>query len=183
MEALDLTVAPAPSWSAVRSQAGLLDLVDHVQVSEPYSYRPGEVASPEEWFPPLVDRSDLTLLAYRPGDRPVGYCVAIGLVDYPAAAAAELGVEPASTVYLAELAVSPGVRRRGIASTLLDLMTERSPSGTTAWVIRTLANNAPAIALYRRHGFEVVPGVTELRHGRTRVYLVRHAPRTPRRST
>lgn len=34
-----------------------------------------------------------------------------------------------------------------------------SPAGTSAWVVRTLEYNDPAIALYRRHGIDLVPGV------------------------
>lgn len=122
-------------------------MVNQVQLGEPYNYRPGEIPPPEDWFPALVDRSDVTLVAYDPADRPVGYCVALALTRYPdvLAVTEELGVQPWETSYLAELGVCATARRRGIATLLL---------GRT-------------------------PGVTEMRHSRSRVYLVRQATTRP----
>ncbi len=123
----------------------------------------------------MVDRNDITLVAYDPTGHPVGYCVALAIASYPdaLAVAEELGVQPSETGYLAELGVCVTARRRGVASLLLSRTLANPPAGITGWVMRTLENNAPAITLYRRHGFTLVPCVTEMRHGRLRVYLVR----------
>lgn len=173
----NVTVAQVTSWPSARRRSGVLDLVDQVQHGEPYDYRPGEIPPPEDWFPALVDRSDITLVAYGPAGDPLGYCVTLALTRYPDALAVadELGVQPSETSYLAELGVCGTARRRGIASLLLGRMLADPPVGTTAWVVRTLEINAAAITLYQRHGFALVPGVAEIRHKRPRVYLVRHA--------
>lgn len=174
----DVTVARVTYWACVSHQSGVLDVVNQVQLGEPYNYRPGEIPPPEAWFPGLVDRSDVTLVAYDPAGRPVGYCVALALTRYPdaLAVAEELGVQPSETSYLAELGVCVTARRRGIASLLLDRMLADPPAGITAWAVRTLKINAAAIILYQHHGFTLVPGVTEMRHRRPRIYLVRPEP-------
>ncbi|MGH3567708.1 MAG: GNAT family N-acetyltransferase [Pseudonocardia sp.] len=147
--------------------------MDQVQNGEPYNYRPGEIAAAEEWFPPLVDRSTVTLLAYGGTDRPVAYCVARPVTGYPEALAVaeRLGMYSPDAEYLAELGVSAAQRRQGIASTLLARAIEQRRS--SAWVVRTLEINGPAIALYQRHGFHLVPEVVQVHHGRARVFLVR----------
>lgn len=170
-----VTVARVGSWPSVRYSTGVLELVGQVQYGVPYNYRPGQSPPPENWFPALVDRSDITLVAYGPTCYPVGYCVAVALTHDPNALAVadELGVEPSTTAYLAELGVCTKVRRRGIASMLLGVLLAGPPAGTTAWVVRTLAINTPAIALYQRHGFELAPTAPQVLHGRPRVYLIR----------
>ncbi len=129
--------------------------------------------APEEWFPPLVDRSSSTLPAYAGIDRPVGYLVALALTSYPdaLAVAEHRGMHPPDTGYLAELGVSPAHRRHGITTTLLARVIDQRRS--RAWLVRTLENNTAAIALYQRYGFELVPDVLEVRHGRRRVFLVK----------
>jgi ribosomal protein S18 acetylase RimI-like enzyme len=170
-----ITIARARSWPSVRHQSGVLDLVKQVQYGEPYNYRPGESPPPEDWFPALVDRSEITQVAYGPTRHPVGYCVASALTRYPdiLAVADELGVQPSTIAYLAELGVCARTRRRGIASMLLDHLLADPPAGTTVWVARTLEINTPAIALYQGYGFEFVPAAAHILHGRPRVYLVR----------
>ena len=170
-----VTITRVRDWPSVHHSTGVLELVSQVQYGEPYNYRPGEGPPPESWFPPLVDHSDITLVAYGPTHHPVGYCVALALTRYPDAltVADELGVDPSTTAYLAELGVCTRTRRRGIASMLLDELLADPPAGTTAWVVRTLEINTPAIALYQGHDFELVPTATQILHGRPRVYLVR----------
>ncbi len=73
----DVAIERVMSWSSVRHRSSVLDVVDQVQLGEPYNYRAGEIPPSEQWFPPLVDRSDITLVAYGPADHPVGYCVAL----------------------------------------------------------------------------------------------------------
>ncbi|MGH3768687.1 MAG: GNAT family N-acetyltransferase [Pseudonocardiaceae bacterium] len=170
-----VTIARIASWSAVARQNDVLELVNQIQSGEPYNYRPGEIASSKEWFPPMVDRSDLTLVAYDATDRPVAYCVALPLAGYPDALAVSdgFGMQPSATGYLAELGVSTAMRRQGIASTLLTRATDARRTEASAWVVRTLENNAPAIALYQRHGFTLVPRASQIHNGRARVFLIR----------
>lgn len=106
-------------------------------------------------------------------DRTACYAVALALTHYPEAlaVAAHRRVHRPNTGYLAKLGVSPAQRRRGIASALLTRMIDKRPP--SAWLVRTLQNNTPAIALYQHHGLELVPEVLEVRHGRPRVYLAK----------
>ncbi len=67
--------------------------------------------------------------------------------------------------------MSPAQRRHGLATTLLTRVIDQRPS--SAWLVRTLENNTPAITLYQRHGFELVPEVREVRHRRPRVFLAK----------
>jgi ribosomal-protein-alanine N-acetyltransferase len=54
--------------------------------------------------------------------------------------------------HLMNIAVDPGVRRRGIAMRMLDEMIDRAgPDSSYTLEVRT--SNAPAIALYGRYGF------------------------------
>jgi ribosomal protein S18 acetylase RimI-like enzyme len=74
------------------------------------------------------------------------------------------------SVDIEKVMVSPTVLRRGIASALLGRVLVRA-SGREIWVA-TARSNAPAVALYAKHGFrvegdeQVPPGVwvTRLRH-------------------
>jgi ribosomal protein S18 acetylase RimI-like enzyme len=161
------------SWSDVDRPRDVLGLANQIQVEEPHNYRPDEIVGPEDWFPAGVNQSWLVLLAYADTDRPVCYAVALALTYYPEALAvtARQRVHAPDTGYLVELGVSPAQCRRGIANALLTRMIDkRSPS---AWLVRTLQNNTPAIALYQHHCFELVPEVLEVRHGRPRVYLAK----------
>ncbi|GAB3423471.1 GNAT family N-acetyltransferase [Flindersiella endophytica] len=82
-----------------------------------------------------------------------------------------LGVDPATTTYVAELGVAAHARRLGIARRLLEDVHAGLPPQTTACVVRTLASNAPAIALYRRHDYTLVPDLIQPWNGRDRVFL------------
>lgn len=161
------------SLGSLDTAGALLELVDQIQVTPPYSYAPGEIPASRDWFPGLVERSDLTFVAFD-GDAPIGYCTALTwngygrLHDY----AEPLGIDPATTMYVAELGVAPTARRRGIASSLLTRARQAYPVGTTASVVRTLAGNQPAVRLYQRHGYRLVDGVQQDLHGRARVFLV-----------
>jgi ribosomal protein S18 acetylase RimI-like enzyme len=171
----NVTIMRASAWPRVHSQSALLELVSQLQHGEPYNYRPDEVPASEDWFPALVDLADTTLVAYDPPGEPIGYCVALGVTAYPdvLAVASNLGITASSTAYLAELGVSISMRRRGVASMLLDHLLAAAPAGALTWIVRTLEINTPAIALYQGHGFELVPAVTTTLEGRPRVYLIR----------
>lgn len=57
--------------------------------------------------------------------------------------------------YISNIAVAPEARRRGIADALLDALAART-NGTLAFLtLEVRASNAPAIALYEKHGFSV----------------------------
>lgn len=152
----------------------LVDLVSTIQHEPPYSYRPGEIRPADEWFPELVARAELVFVAYGTG-RPVGYCVALPVSAYGKLGdfADRLGVDFATTAYVAELGVAAGVRRQGIASLLLRQVHDALTPRTTDVLIRTLADNGPAITFYRRHGYRVVDDVRQQWHGRPRVFLTK----------
>ena len=57
------------------------------------------------------------------------------------------------------LAVSPTAQRRGVGSALMDLVVRRArEDGAAAVVLSSLAEMDAAHRIYRRHGFERVPG-------------------------
>jgi mycothiol synthase len=66
----------------------------------------------------------------------------------------QLGIHPAATGYLAELAVHPDQQRRGLGEAMLRwaLAWFRS-QGLTSAALQVNTDNAPAIALYRKLGF------------------------------
>ncbi|TCC50639.1 GNAT family N-acetyltransferase [Kribbella capetownensis] len=159
--------------STERDQA-LVHLVERIQHSPPYSYRTGEIRAASQWFPPLVSKSRETVIAEL-DERPVGYCVSLPIAAYGQLdnLLGELAVDPATTEYLAELGVDETVRRQGIASALLSRLHDGLPSATTAVLIRTLADNHPAIEFYRRQGYQLIDGVTQEWNGRGRIFLLR----------
>jgi ribosomal-protein-alanine N-acetyltransferase len=55
--------------------------------------------------------------------------------------------------HLMNIAVDPSVRRRGMATTLLDEMLERA-GRDAAYTLEVRTSNRPAIALYERFGFQ-----------------------------
>ena len=65
--------------------------------------------------------------------------------------------------------VSPGLRRRGVATALLDALT-RSPTPVRRWLLEVAVSNEPARALYARLGFQEV--------GRRPRYYRRHGQAT-----
>jgi len=58
--------------------------------------------------------------------------------------------------YIANVAVSPRARRRGIADALLYELERRTRKTLAFLTLEVRASNAPAIALYKKHGFAVV---------------------------
>lgn len=69
---------------------------------------------------------------------------------------------------VADLAVTPGARRRGIGGTLLDRVSaESADAGVRTLYLEVRESNSPALALYRSRGFIVI--------GRRRGYY-RHPP-------
>lgn len=156
------------------SDEPLVALAQEIQDNPPYDYQPGEVAPAKEWFPPLVEQATHAYVAHRDGE-PVGLLVALPIATYGNLDDFEtaLGVDFATTIYLAELGISSTARRLGLASTLIERLHAELPTGTTACVVRTLEWNTPAIALYQRHGYQLADGVTQQFNGRPRVFLTR----------
>ena len=71
-----------------------------------------------------------------------------------------LGYAVLSTVLdegnLDNIAVAPEARRRGVADALLDVLTGFGRENLAALMLEVRASNAPAIALYEKHGFAAV---------------------------
>lgn len=162
-------------WADTSAPEAVLDLVQAVATGPPYNYQPGEIAAAAEWFPALVATTDLTFLHYDDADRPIGYCLAVPLERHKSVqpVVAQLGVDVAHTLYIAELGVARGHRRRGVATRLLRAACLDRGDGIAAYVVRTLAGNQPAIAFYERHGFTVADGVCQVHRGRSRIFLIR----------
>lgn len=57
---------------------------------------------------------------------------------------------------LDNIAVAPATRRRGVADALLDVLTGFGRENLAALMLEVRASNAPAIALYEKHGFAAV---------------------------
>lgn len=58
--------------------------------------------------------------------------------------------------HITNIAVAPGYRRMGIASSLLCRLMETSiSSGITAMTLEVRESNIAALALYKKHGFEI----------------------------
>ena len=58
--------------------------------------------------------------------------------------------------YIANVAVAPRARRRGIADALLFELERRTKKQLAFLTLEVRASNAPAIKLYEKHGFAVV---------------------------
>lgn len=56
--------------------------------------------------------------------------------------------------YIDNVAVEPDARRHGVASALLDVFCRFGAANLAFLTLEVRASNAPAIALYRKHGFE-----------------------------
>lgn len=57
---------------------------------------------------------------------------------------------------LDNIAVAPAARRGGVADALLDVLTGFGRENLAALMLEVRASNAPAIALYEKHGFAAV---------------------------
>lgn len=57
---------------------------------------------------------------------------------------------------LDNIAVAPGTRRRGVADALLSVLTGFGRENLALLTLEVRASNAPAIALYKKHGFAAV---------------------------
>jgi len=78
------------------------------------------------------------------------------LVGYSVAWLGAGGVAGAGTGHLGNLAVTPGERRRGVASALLaDLLSVARDRGVGGLTLEVRATNDAAQALYRAHGFRL----------------------------
>ena len=56
--------------------------------------------------------------------------------------------------YIDNVAVEPDARRHGVASALLDVFCRFGQAHLSFLTLEVRASNAPAIALYRKHGFQ-----------------------------
>ena len=58
--------------------------------------------------------------------------------------------------YIDNIAVDPNARRHGVADELLDMFCRFGAANLAFLTLEVRASNEPAIALYRKHGFEEV---------------------------
>jgi len=160
----------------VASPQQLLAVVDTIGTEPPYSYAPGEIDPAVRWLPGLLRDGGKLKVAYV-DDDPVGYFLALPLPAYGKLAelADQLASNPMGALYVAELGVAAAHRHQGIALKLARASLSEEPA-EQEWVVRTLAINSPAIALYQRLGFRLLDRPRQLHRGRERVFLVRSPP-------
>ena len=88
----------------------------------------------------LANPCSLTLAAVGDTGRLLGYVGLLAVVDEG---------------YITNVAVRPDCRRQGVAAALLDALEAQGKERELAFLtLEVRASNAPAIALYRKHGFE-----------------------------
>ena len=170
--------------SEIGDFADFVRLVDEVQSGEPYFDTPDTLTA-AKWLPGACDASTSIVLA-RDGGRIVGYCTAQPFESYGGfrSSAADYGVTPRSCLYLSEMGVSKSGRGNGVGRALLGALKNRMDPAFDAILVRTLRSihgtpdPNPAIAFYRKNGFDLVMAKSDpliedgptLRH-RPRVFL------------
>ncbi len=94
------------------------------------------------WWAELAGRPRRDYVVAVEGERLVGY------------AGLDLGGDVADVM---TIAVAPGHQGRGLGDELMRELTRRGASaGAVAMMLEVRADNAPALRLYERHGFEQV---------------------------
>ena len=98
---------------------------------------------PEDpWPEALFSRSADKLTVAAEGESILGYIVFSSVLD-------EGSID--------NIAVAPGYRRRGVADALISNAIEKAQeAGLSVIYLEVRASNAPAIALYKKHGFREV---------------------------
>ena len=157
------TVIKTPAHrSEIRDFADFVRLVDEVQSGEPYFDTPDTLTA-AEWLPGACDASTHIILA-RDGGRIVGYCLAQPFGSYRRfqSSAADYGVVSSSCLYLSEMGVAKSGRGNGVGRTLLRELKNRMDHTFDTILVRTLQSTYgtphpnPAIAFYRKDGFDLV---------------------------
>lgn len=96
----------------------------------------------EELFRAALDNPSVSILLAQGGDGEIlGYAVLSVVLDEG---------------NLDNIAVAPDYRRRGVADALLGAVTGFGRAHLAALLLEVRASNAPAIALYEKHGFAAV---------------------------
>ena len=97
--------------------------------------------TPEQLLSEFPDESHLFLTAVE-GERVLGYVGMMHVLDEG---------------YISNVAVAPAYRRRGLGDRLIGELLERAKALRLAFVtLEVRESNAPAIALYLKHGFSPV---------------------------
>lgn len=96
----------------------------------------------EELFRAALDNPSVSILLAQGGDGEIlGYAVLSVVLDEG---------------NLDNIAVAPDYRRRGVADALLSVLTGFGRENLALLTLEVRASNAPAIALYKKHGFAAV---------------------------
>lgn len=99
---------------------------------------PADPWSPETFMAALEHPGAAILLAHGEDGAVMGYAVLSAVLDEGS---------------LDNIAVAPAHRRRGVADALLSTLTGFGRENLSALMLEVRASNAPAIALYEKHGF------------------------------
>ena len=108
----------------------------------------------EAWLTDATTSGPMRAFLARMDDRPAGICL--------------IAICPASLSLgefwmIRDLYVDPHWRRNGVARVLLDAVRAAAEQrGAVRLTLQTEDDNAPALALYERYGFRVVPGLRHL---------------------
>lgn len=119
---------------AVPAQIPQLEALEHVCFSDPWTAQQleSQLKGPQNEFITAVDTDG----------RVLGYVGMMYVLDEG---------------YISNVAVDPEFRRQGIADALISRMCEISATlGLSFVTLEVRAGNAPAIALYKKHGFQPV---------------------------
>lgn len=92
----------------------------------------------------------------------LGFAAAVDVLSETTIAklAVEKGIDIERCAYIAELGVDENNRRKGVGISLVEELLMALPDERT--LLRTNKDNYPAISLYQRLGFSIVPEMTEL---------------------
>lgn len=83
----------------------------------------------------------------------------------PALGFGQFWVRDPGVAHLARIILAPTARGQGLGSTLCELLMAEAAhvTGATAFTLRVYRDNDPALAIYERLGFAVVPGLSDQR--------------------
>ncbi|MEO0565590.1 MAG: GNAT family N-acetyltransferase, partial [Chloroflexota bacterium] len=127
-------------WFDIPEKEALIALVDDVQQGEPYFNEPGEIPA-ASWLPNSCRDTSLIFTAYHwPSVYPIGFCIMKPFEQYTDFEndGQTYGINPKTSIYIAELGVSEATRGMGVGLMLLNFGMKQCPFETTHYLVRTM---------------------------------------------